>query len=88
MEGIIRCQSFQCPLGTYCQDLEDGTNNCANISKGEGGTGMLMTKGLGGRARRLVPQAFEIRDRGEILGPYNPSGPFSALSLLSMVSIP
>lgn len=49
---------------------------------------MLMTKGLGGRARRLVPQAFEIRDRGEILGPYNPSGPFSALSLLSMVSIP
>ncbi|XP_031194207.1 zonadhesin isoform X3 [Mastomys coucha] len=32
MEGIIRCQNFQCPLGTYCQDLEDGTNNCANIT--------------------------------------------------------
>eukprot|EP00072_Mus_musculus_P074533 XP_017176296.1 PREDICTED: zonadhesin isoform X5 [Mus musculus] len=32
MEGVIRCQNFQCPSGTYCQDIEDGTSNCANIT--------------------------------------------------------
>ncbi|GAB1290326.1 Zonadhesin [Apodemus speciosus] len=32
MEGVIHCQSFQCPSGTYCQDIEDGTSNCANIT--------------------------------------------------------
>ncbi|XP_076779413.1 zonadhesin [Arvicanthis niloticus] len=32
MEGVIQCQSFQCPSGTYCQDIEDGTSNCANTT--------------------------------------------------------
>ncbi|XP_051018087.1 LOW QUALITY PROTEIN: zonadhesin [Acomys russatus] len=32
MEGVIQCQKFQCPSGTYCQDIEDGTSNCAKIT--------------------------------------------------------
>ncbi|NP_001100604.2 zonadhesin precursor [Rattus norvegicus] len=31
MEGVVRCQHFQCPSGTYCQDIADGTSNCATL---------------------------------------------------------
>ncbi|CAH7260280.1 Zan [Phodopus roborovskii] len=33
MGGVIRCQEFQCPSGTYCQDTEGDTSNCAKASE-------------------------------------------------------
>lgn len=92
MEGVIQCQNFQCPSGTYCQDIEDGTSNCADISKGamgEGGAGVLMTNGIGGRTRREdyfprpLKSGIEERDSG------TPQLILSLLSIcLSVVRIP
>lgn len=32
--GTIECQNFQCPSGAQCQDNEEGSGNCVEISKG------------------------------------------------------
>ncbi|KAM7331791.1 hypothetical protein ACRRTK_008499 [Alexandromys fortis] len=37
--GTIQCQNFQCPPGTHCKDNNDGSSNCAKISKGALGEG-------------------------------------------------
>lgn len=48
MGGVIRCQKFKCPSGTFCLDNEDYTSNCVETSKGatmgEGGGGLRMTQ--------------------------------------------
>nr|XP_048289896.1 zonadhesin isoform X4 [Myodes glareolus] len=32
MGGVIRCQKFKCPSGTFCQDNEDYTSNCVKTT--------------------------------------------------------
>ncbi|KAL1768316.1 zonadhesin [Sigmodon hispidus] len=32
MGGLIQCHDFQCPSGTQCQDIEDSSSNCAEIT--------------------------------------------------------
>lgn len=33
MGGLIQCRGFQCPSGTQCQDTENNSSSCAEISK-------------------------------------------------------
>ncbi|XP_076416960.1 zonadhesin isoform X2 [Peromyscus maniculatus bairdii] len=30
--GLVQCHEFQCPSGTQCQDIEDGSSDCAEIT--------------------------------------------------------
>ncbi|XP_052610950.1 LOW QUALITY PROTEIN: zonadhesin [Peromyscus californicus insignis] len=30
--GLVQCHEFECPSGTQCQDIEDGSSDCAEIT--------------------------------------------------------
>lgn len=87
MAGVIRCQKFQCPSGTFCQDSGGDTSNCAKICKelpwGKVGGVCLGLKGK----RGLVPWVFEVGNRVEgFWGPTAQLGPFSVLASPWLVS--